>query len=102
MDQMTTNLQQLARMEHEIAVTRAAIRRQVEAIGHLAQQGLDTTVHREVLEVFRMSEESQLNHRELLRSEIQTESTCVELRHRARLAIAEARRILANTRRYGM
>jgi hypothetical protein len=101
MDQVTADLRHLARMEHEIAVTRAAIERQIEAIRHLARQGLDTTVHKEVLEVFRMCETSQLNHRELLRSEIQNESACAELHNRAELAIAETRRILANTRKHG-
>jgi hypothetical protein len=67
---VTADKLQLARIEHDIAATRAAILRQIAAIRHLTRQGLDTNLHKEVLEVFRMCEIAQLNHRELLRSEI--------------------------------
>jgi hypothetical protein len=99
MDQVTADKRYLARIECDIAATGAAIKKQVVAIRHLAQLGQDTTIHNEVLNTLRMCETAQLNHRQLLLSEIENEPLSAELRNRSRLAIAESRRLLANSGR---
>jgi len=95
-DLVKIDQQLLARVERDIVASRATIEHQIATIGHLERQGIDSTIHREVLKVFRMWETAQLNHRELLRSEIKNEPPSAELRNRARIAIAESRRLVGD------
>jgi hypothetical protein len=91
----TAHEQYVARIERDIRDGEIHIARQISAIERLRSDGQDTRLAKEVLETLRASQALHLWHRLQLLRDAQIDRVGWELRERARVAIAESKKLLS-------